>query len=76
MCFYFSHLTCTFHFNCCLNKIFVIVIVIVITICISQCAWVSFYVSHDFLVINKLVVCSLSILPPKKKHPVQYGVAQ
>ena len=30
MCFYFSHLTCTFHFNCCLNKIFVIVIVIVI----------------------------------------------
>ena len=29
MCFYFSHLTCTFHFNCCLNKIFVIVIVIV-----------------------------------------------
>ena len=25
MCFYFSHLTCTFHFNCCLNKIFVIV---------------------------------------------------
>ena len=31
MCFYFSHLTCTFHFNCCLNKIFVIVIVIVIS---------------------------------------------
>ena len=30
MCFYFSHLTCTFHFNCCLNKIFVIVIIIVI----------------------------------------------
>ena len=30
MWFYFSHLTCTFHFNCCLNKIFVIVIVIVI----------------------------------------------
>ena len=29
ICFYFSHLTCTFHFNCCLNKIFVIVIVIV-----------------------------------------------
>ena len=26
MCFYFSLLTCTFHFNCCLNKIFVIVI--------------------------------------------------
>ena len=25
MYFYFSHLTCTFHFNCCLNKIFVIV---------------------------------------------------
>ena len=30
MYFYFSHLTCTFHLNCCLNKIFVIVIVIVI----------------------------------------------
>ena len=33
--------------------------------CISQCAWVPLHVSHDFLVINKLVVCSLSILPPK-----------
>ena len=32
MYFYFSHLTCTFHLNCCLNKIFVIVIVIVIVI--------------------------------------------
>ena len=31
---------------------------------ISQCEWVSFYESHDFLVINKLVVCSVSILPP------------
>ena len=30
---------------------------------ISHCAWVSFYVSHDFLVINNLVVGSLSILP-------------
>ena len=30
MYFYFSHLTRTFHLNCCLNKIFVIVIVIVI----------------------------------------------
>ena len=29
MYFYFSYLTCTFHLNCCLNKIFVIVIVIV-----------------------------------------------
>ena len=36
-----------------------------IHVCISQCAWVSFYVSYDFLVINKLVVCSLSMLPPK-----------
>ena len=30
MCFYFSHLTCTFHFNCCLNKIFVIVIFVIV----------------------------------------------
>ena len=42
MCFYFSHLTCTFHFNCCLNKIFVIVIVIVIVtvrVKYSTCTW-------------------------------------
>ena len=32
------------------------------TICISLCAWVSFYVSHDYLIINKLRVCCLSII--------------
>ena len=31
---------------------------------ILVCVWVFFYVSHDYLIINRLEVCSLTILPP------------
>ena len=36
-----------------------------ILVCMTVC--VSFDVFHDYLIINKLEVCPLSILPPKKK---------
>ena len=56
MCFYFSHLTCTFHFNCCLNKIFVIVIVIVNRLKIQNikvsCICVHSPVSHRMFSTN------------------------
>ena len=35
----------------------------------NSCAWVSLYVSHDYLFINKLAECSLNILQPNmNKH--------
>ena len=39
---------------------------------ILVCEWEPFYVSHDFLSINKLEVCSLSILQPKKNFTLQW----
>ena len=56
MCFYFSHLTCTFHFNCCLNKIFVIVIVIVISY-----GWLVYDSDIIFAVTGIITVTSCSI---------------
>ena len=35
---------------------------------ILVCAWVSLNVPNDYLIINRLGVCSLSILPPKIHH--------
>ena len=37
-----------------------------------MCIGVSCYVSRDYLAINKLEVCSLSILPLKVKSSIYY----
>ena len=37
---------------------------------ILVCVWASFYVSHDYFIINELEECSLSILPSTKKNNV------